>query len=164
MCSDPKPATRYLPSGENASATDRPVGAVALEVGQIGHSRQPRQLHYGIDVPERHMRDGCGCADPTARRRLSVGENAMLKARRCSTAGSALTRRPVGGVEEAYAVTTRRDQVVIGRKIAPMRVTPGEGLSSARMAAPGFSRSQTLAVLSALVVRSRLPSRKNGWY
>ena len=47
----PKPATRYFPSGENASA-DRAGVFGYLEAGQIGRSRQPNYFRSSMDVPQ----------------------------------------------------------------------------------------------------------------
>src|SRR6516165_5827740 len=95
---------------------------------------------------------------PTASRRLSVGENATLKMELPSPTDSSLASRPV-------AASHRRTRLPSADAIQwpsdEKRATndqPFDVPSNCRMAAPAFSRSQTLAVLSALVVTSRLPS------
>ena len=87
-----------------------------------------------------------------------MGENATLEIKPFSTAGSSRTSRPV-------AASHRRTLLPLAAAISwpsgEKRATRDQPVrSNGRMAAPAFSRSQTLAVLSALVVMSRLPSHR----
>ncbi len=150
---EPNPATRYFPSGENASAPTAPLVSSTLKFGQIGRSRQPRQLRSGIDVPERDIRNvGLSRRTRQPAGGCRSGENATLETRPLLVRATvparvAPWRRPTA----AHCCRWPRRSVGHPAKSASRAVELSERPSSGRMAAPAFSRSQTLAVLSALV-------------
>ncbi len=95
----PKPAARYFPSGENASApTIRVSLRVSLSPRKSGRSVAPGNRASSVPASMSHSAtwETSACPPyPTASRRLSVGENATLKMALLSPAGSSRTSRPV---------------------------------------------------------------------
>jgi len=89
---------------------------------------------------------------------LSVGEKATLKTRAVCPGESSRTSRPLAA---SHRRTFLPSAAAISWQSGEKRATSGTLLavaSNGQIAAPAFSTSQTLAVLSAPVVTSRWPS------
>ena len=86
-----------------------------------------------------------------------MGENATLKTRLVSPADSSRKSRPVAASHRRMLLPPAAAMSCPSDEKRATQQSPLER-SNGRMAAPAFSRSQTLTVLSALPLTSRFPS------
>src|SRR5262245_55627534 len=91
----PKPATRYFPSGEYASAPTGPVYSVTWNPGRsVAPGNRAISVPAWMSHSETYETLVCPPC-PVASRLLSVGENATLKTRLLPPADRTRTSRPV---------------------------------------------------------------------
>ena len=150
---------QVFPIGRKRQGTD-----LARSLRSSG-SRADRSLPATARVPFRHRCPTARHDETSACSAVAHGQQAMVGGRerhamehRLPVAGRQFPHEsPRGGVPQPHGCCRRRRRSVAHRAKS---VPPGTGAGSfqGRIAAPAFSRSQTLAVLSALVLTSCLPS------